>query len=204
MVLEILEMGRERPRRSVAGMREAFIRNQAISSVAGEFDHKSAWELFTSPEFSRHFTLTQKRLFRKHLLWTRLFFERITTAPNGKRVELASFARRNRERLVVKPNRAYGGEGVVFGHQVSQSAWERELEKALKHPATCVIQQSAPVRAELFPTASADGKVGLTPFFAVTGFAASPDGIAFLGRSSREAVVNVSRRGGLIAIWQLP
>lgn len=202
-ITEILEMGRGRAKENIAGIREAFMRNQVISSIAGEFDHKSAWELLTNPEFARYFTYRQKKLFREHVLWTRLLWERRTTDPKGKLVELVPFARRNRENLVVKPNRAYGGEGVVFGHQVSQRLWEKELAHALHRPYTHVIQQATVVRAEIFPVAEARGAVHLEPFYAVTGFAATRDGIAFLGRISKEAVVNVSRRGGLIAVWKL-
>ena len=202
-ITEMLDMARGKTKGAVDGMREAFVRNQVVSSIAGEFDHKSAWELFTNPEFTSHFTLRQRRFFRRHVLWTRLVFPRTTLSPTGKPVDLINFIRRHREELVVKPNRAYGGEGVVFGHQVTQPVWERELDRALRRPSTYVIQQAAPVRAELFPVADREGSVRLVPFYAVTGFAATRDGIAFLGRSSKEAVVNVSRRGGLIAIWRL-
>ena len=199
---ELFEMCRGKPR-LLAGMKEAFRRNQVISSIAGEFDHKSAWELFTSPEFTRHFTLRQKRLFRDHVLWTRLLWDRRTTDRRERSIELAAYTRRNREALVIKPNRLYGGEGVVFGHQTTQPAWERYLERALRKPFTHVIQQATQVRAELFPVASADGRVRLEPYYAVTGFAATRDGMAVLGRASKESVVNVSRKGGLIAIWNL-
>ncbi|MBI3323267.1 MAG: hypothetical protein HYZ95_02240 [Candidatus Omnitrophica bacterium] len=200
---EMLEMTRRGRERALDGMKEAFIRNRVISSIAGEFDHKSAWELFTSPEFARHFTFRQKRLFREHVLWTRLLWERETTDPRGRPVDLARYARRHRETLTLKPNRAYGGEGVHFGHELTQPAWERHLERALKRPGTHVIQQEAPVHAELFPVAEKDGSIRLEPYYCVTGFAATPDGVAVLGRSSKEAVVNVSRKGGLIAIWRL-
>jgi len=201
-ITEMFEMAGGKPAR-LDGMREVFIRNQVVSSIAGEFDHKSAWELFTSPEFSRHFTLRQKNLFRKHVLWTRLLWQRKTTDRQGRAMDLAPYVRRNREGLVMKPNRMYGGEGVVFGHQVTQKTWEHYLERAIRRPGTHVVQQATQVRAELFPVASRDGRVRLEPFYAVTGFAATRDGLAVLGRSSKESVVNVSRRGGLIAIWRL-
>lgn len=202
-ITEMFEMVGRGSSRLLSGMRQAFIRNQVISSIAGEFDHKSAWELFTNPEFERYFTWRQRRLFKKHLLWTRLLWERKTPNLRGKSVDLISYTRRNREILVLKPNRAYGGEGVVFGHQVTQKAWEKNLEKAIRHPYTHVVQQAALVRAELFPEISSDGRVKLEPYYAVTGFAATPDGMAILGRASKESVVNVSRKGGLIAIWRL-
>lgn len=204
-ITEMLEMvdGGEGGKKKLAGIREAFIRNQVVSSIAGEFDHKSGWELFTNPEFAGYFTLTQRRLFKAHVLWTRLLWERSTTDPNGRAVDLTTFCRRNRARLVLKPNRAYGGEGVIFGHQVSQPVWERGLERALKKPFTHVIQKAARVHAEPFPVAQPDGTVRLEPFYAVSGFAATAGGLAVLGRSSFESVVNVSRKGGLIALWQL-
>jgi len=204
-ITEMLEMvnGKAGGRKKLAGIRAAFFRNQVVSSIAGEFDHKSVWELFTNLEFASHFTAAQRRLFKDHVLWTRLLWERSTADPNGRAVDLTSFCRRNRAHLVLKPNRAYGGEGVIFGHQVSQPIWERGLERALKKPYTHVIQKAARVHAEPFPVAEPDGTVHLEPFYVVSGFAATPDGVAVLGRSSRESVVNVSRRGGLIALWQL-
>jgi len=202
-ITEMLEMAGRGGAAKLSGMKQAFLRNQVISSIAGEFDHKSCWELFTNPEFAHHFTLRQKRMFRRHLLWTRLLWERRTTNRLGRTVDLFPYARRNRESLVIKPNRLYGGEGVYFGHPMTQKAWERQLDRAARRPGTHVIQQATQVRAELFPVAEKDGSVRLEPFYCVTGFAATRDGIAVLGRSSKEAVVNVSRKGGLIAVWQL-
>ncbi len=199
---EMFEMaGDDFPRR-FSGMREAFMQNRVISSLAGEFDHKSCWELFTNPEFARQFTPKQKQLFRKHILWTRLLWERTTTDWAGKRIDLTAFARRNRARLVLKPNRAYGGEGVLFGWAVSPSRWDRALAGALRQPFQWIIQRAAPVHEELFPEIRPGGRLRLEPFFAVTGFAATPDGMAVLGRFSGESVVNVSRRGGLIPIFR--
>jgi hypothetical protein len=202
-ITELLEMARQGGKDTVEAIRQAFVRNQVVSSVAGEFDHKSAWELLTHPDFSDGFTLRQRRLFKAHVLWTRLLWERKTTDPFGKEVDLVPFARRHREMLLIKPNRAYGGEGVVFGNQATPGIWERELGKAVKSPFTCVVQKAAPVQSEWFPVARPDGTVRLESSYAVTGFAATQDGIAFLGRASREAGVNVSRKGGLIAIWRL-
>jgi len=200
---EIIPLVAKEMKRTPCGIREAFLRNQVVSSMAGEFDHKSVWELFTNPDFTHYFTQRQRKLFQKHLLWTRLIWERKTTSPTGKRVDLARYTRCNRESLMIKPNRAFGGEGVVFGHQCTQAIWERVLAKALKRPSSHVVQRTEEVRAELFPSADKRGRVRLESYHAVTGFAATQDGMAVLGRSSKEAVVNVSRRGGLIAIWQL-
>lgn len=200
-VTEFLEMAREGVPIDV--VREAFRRNQVVSSMAGDFDHKSAWELFTNPVFSRYFTPAQRALFARHVLWTRLLWERRTTDPRGQPVDLPTYARRHRTRLVLKPNREYGGEGVTFGHATTQAAWERALAAALRQPGTTVIQHTARVHTERFPQIDARGRVTFTPLYAVTGFAATPRGLAILGRSSQRAVVNVSRGGGLIAVQRV-
>lgn len=200
-VTELLEV--ERGGVSMDVVREAFRRNQVISSIAGEFDHKSAWELFTSPVFSRYFTLAQRALFAKHVLWTRLIWARKTTDPSGRLVDLPDYIRRHRASLTIKPNREYGGAGVTFGHATTQAAWARALEAALRRPGTTVVQRTARVHTEPFPQMDARGRVTLEPCYAVTGFAATPRGLAILGRSSSAAVVNVSRGGGLIAVMHL-
>lgn len=198
---ELLEL--ERAGVPMAVVREAFRRNMVISSIAGEFDHKSAWELLTNPIFAKHFTPTQRALFAKHVLWTRLIWERNTTDPGGRQVDLAAYIRRHRATLLIKPNREYGGEGVTFGHATSQREWERALAQALKKPGTTVVQRTARVHAEPFPQIAPSGRVTLQPLYAVTGFAATRRGLAILGRSSRAAVVNVSRGGGLIAVMKV-
>ncbi|MBI4227735.1 MAG: hypothetical protein HY600_05655 [Candidatus Omnitrophica bacterium] len=187
----------------MGAVREAFRRNQVVSSIAGEFDHKSAWELFTNPIFRRHFTPAQRGLFARHVLWTRLLWERTTTDPQGRPMDLAAYARRHRATLVLKPNREYGGLGVTFGRATTQARWERALEAALRRPGTTVVQQAAPVHIERFPQIAPDGRVTLEPRYVVTGFAATPRGLGILGRSSSRAVVNVSRGGGLIAVARL-
>ncbi|MBI4313593.1 MAG: hypothetical protein HY594_02130 [Candidatus Omnitrophica bacterium] len=199
-ITEFLEMEREGV--SLEVVREAFRRNQVVSSIAGEFDHKSAWELFTNPIFSRYFTAQERALFAKHVLWTRLIWERSTTDPSGRTVDLAAYVRKNKNTLTLKPNREYGGIGVAFGNVVTQREWERALEKALQKPGTSVIQRRARVHSEPFPVIDAKGRVTLENLYAVTGFAATSAGLAILGRCSASDVVNVSRGGGLIAVMR--
>ena len=98
------------------GMRLLLKQNRMISSLTGDFDHKSGFEILTDPAISEKlFSPEDCRLFERHVLWTRVAGDRKTTLPNHTTGDLLSYARENRERLVLKPNRAYGGEGVPFG-----------------------------------------------------------------------------------------
>ena len=50
-------------------LRKAFTRGQVISSLEGEFDHKSVFEVFTDPQYERYFPQKEHKLFRRHILW---------------------------------------------------------------------------------------------------------------------------------------
>ncbi len=187
--------------RRLTALRQAISEGRLISGLTWEFDQKSAWELFTDSRFSRFFTAEQRRLFREHLLWTRLVREDRVTDPAGRRVDLVAYIRRNRRRLVLKPNTLFGGEGVAIGSEVSQSAWERELHRALTGRQLYVVQARAEIKTDVFPMAS-DGGVRRIERHVVSGFFFSSSGIGLIGRFSGLPVVNVSRGGGVIAaLW---
>lgn len=185
----------------VEAMKHAFAHNQVVSALTGEFDHKSLFELLSSPEFSKCFTFSERRMFRACIPWTRLVRVRKTADPRGRDVDLPDFVRRQREALVLKPNRAYGGQDVAIGCDVTQAVWEQTLEKALAHPDLWVVQAKAAIpRMEFL---DADHPDDVMNQFVTVGFTATPEGIALVGRSSAERIVNVSRGGGLVPLFVL-
>ena len=63
-------------------MRLLFRENRVISSLVGDFDHKSVFEILTDEAISsKLFSADDRRLFRRHVLWTRIVGERRTTLP---------------------------------------------------------------------------------------------------------------------------
>lgn len=186
----------------VTPMRKLFRQNRVISSIAAELDQKSCWEVLTDPKITeRYFSADERQIFRRHVLWTRIVSDRQTTTPDGRERELLDFARRERETLVLKPNRAYGGEGVVIGVAASQSEWDAALDAAVADPSRWVVQQLASIPVSEFPVVSPDGHVHSEPFHVVMGFAPSQYGVAILGRASQKQVVNVAQRGGMCVVF---
>ena len=187
------------------GMRLLLKQNRMISSLTGDFDHKSCFEILTDPELAeRFFSPDDCRLFEHHVLWTRIVGERRTSLPNRTTGDLMDYARRNRERLVLKPNRAYGGEGVAIGALLSGSEWESRLHEAAlaaHDPNLSWVLQSA-TRLPIceFPVTSGNGRVYGEPYYAVMGFAPTDNGIGVLCRVSQKQVVNVAQHGGLAAV----
>ena len=186
---------------SVEGIEEAFARNQVVSTVFGEFDHKSLCELLSNPEFAGYFSPQEVRAARRHFPWTRLITERKTADPEGKEADLVPFIRENRERLVLKPNRGYGGEGVVVGEKMSASAWEEAVAAAAAKPGTWVAQEQVPISKAPVMLLGPKGAPKVEELYVTLGITATPRGVSFVGRCSAQPVVNISQGGGLVPIF---
>ncbi|HVP62985.1 MAG TPA: hypothetical protein VMT11_20685 [Myxococcaceae bacterium] len=198
-VEELRELGRRGV--DISPMRALLAQNRMVSSIAAEVEQKSMWEVFTDPGLvDRHFTPGERQVFRRHVPWTRLVRGRTTQLADGSTGDLPEFVRSERELLVLKPNRAYGGAGVCIGAQQTQSAWEQAVDRAMTVPDTWVAQRLVPVPVHEFPVLAPDGGVRLEPFYVVLGLAATEEGLSLTGRASQEQVVNVARRGGIAVV----
>jgi hypothetical protein len=191
----------EREGKDVQPMRALFRQNRIVSSIAAELDQKACWEILTDPQFTqKYFSPDERHVFRRHILWTRILSDRRTQLPDGQMGDLLEYARREYETLVLKPNRSYGGQGVVLGHGSTRQEWEAAMETALADRERWVVQQLASIPVNEFPVVDPDGKVHVEPFYTVMGFAPSKYGVAILGRASQKQVVNVALRGGMCAV----
>jgi hypothetical protein len=185
----------------VTPMRTLLRQNRVVSSITAELDQKSIFELFTDPVLAeRLFSAEERQVMRRHVLWTRIVADRQTTSPFGDRIVLLEHARRERESLVLKPNRSYGGDGVMVGRSVDQGAWEQALDRALSEPNGWVLQQAAPIPVKSFHVLDAAGELHVEPFYVVMGFASNRYGVAMLARASQSQVVNVAQHGGVCAV----
>jgi hypothetical protein len=191
----------ERAGKDVSPMRALFRQNRIISSITAELDQKSCWEVLTDPAIAqRYFSADERAVFRRHVQWTRILSDRRTTLPLGQEGGLLEYVRREHETLVLKPNRSFGGEGVLIGHLLGPAEWDAAIDKALADKDRWVVQQLASIPVSEFPVLGPDGAVHVEPFYTVMGFAATKDGVATLGRASQKQVVNVALRGGMCAV----
>ncbi len=185
----------------VRPMRELFRQNRVISSIGAELDQKSLWEVLTDRQIAqKYFSSDERQVFRRHILWTRLVSDRETLLPDGRTGGLLDFVRREQESLVLKPNRDYGGHGVLLGPLLDEAEWAAAVDRALADKERWVAQQLASIPVSLFPVAGPDGSVDGEPFHVVMGFAPSKYGLAIVGRASQKQVVNIAQRGGMCAV----
>lgn len=198
-VLDLLKL--DTAGRDVEPMRALFRQNRVISSIAAELDQKSCWEILTNPQFTqKYFSPEERQIFRRHILWTRIVSDRPTLLPHGSKGSLLDYVRQEQESLVLKPNRSYGGEGVLIGMATSTGDWDAAIQHAVTQAERWVIQQLAPIPVSEFPVIDDSGKVHVEPFYTVMGFAPSKYGVAILGRASQKQVVNVAQRGGMCVV----
>ena len=199
-VLDLLEIEAEGV--DVTPMRALFAQNRIVSSIAAELDQKSMFEVLGDPYLSaRHFTGADRNLFQRHIPWTRVLSERNASLPTGVSGDLCAFVSRMREHLVFKPNRDYGGTGVLIGAIASDGEWDAAIQHALTDENdNWVAQWAVNLPVLEFPVIDAGGVVQAEPFYTVMGFAPSRYGLATLGRASQKRVVNIAQRGGMFSL----
>jgi len=140
------------------------------------------------------FSDDERQAIDAHIPWTRVVAQR-TTRHADRTVDLVPFIGEQRERLVLKPNDAYGGAGIVLGWEVDGATWEAAVRTALTEP--FVVQERVPIPSEPFPSV-VDGRV----IFADRILDTAPyayhgtlvDGC--MSRLSTAALVNVTAGGG--------
>jgi len=138
------------------------------------------------------------RLVRGIVPWTRGAVDRTALDPGGRKVRLSDFILENRERLVLKPGRGYGGEEVVLGCEVSDNVWKKTRETAFAEQ-DWVVQEYVDIpQIDVFGTGGFERKyINLSPF--VIGGNLS----GFFTRVSESKIINISRKGGLIPTYVL-
>ena len=125
-----------------------------INSFRTKLAHKKAgFAILSDPAYEHLFTPEQRESIRKHIPWTRRV-RAGTTIYNGEERDLLDVVRRERHRLVIKPNDDYGGHGVVIGWETETEEWEEAIRVALKSP--FVVQERVPVKKIVLPMLTAD------------------------------------------------
>jgi len=126
-----------------------------VSSFRSEMAHKrSLFDLLTDDSVTSSFPAAERKAIREYIPWTRLVGMTKTTY-NDQTVDLPEFIRRNRERLVLKPNQDSSELHPLPGWETDESSWERALHRALRLP--YVVQERVEPARALFPVYSFAG-----------------------------------------------
>jgi hypothetical protein len=154
---------------------------------------KAVFEMLTDEERQSWFTASEKEAIHRTVPWTRRVSDR-KTARKDQTIHLLEFIRRNRSRLVLKPNDDYGGHGVYFGEQLDEHEWNNAIERALS--GDYIVQDALDLHPEVFPIFS-ETEWKLQPMFVDTNpFLFRGKVCGAMVRLSTTPIVNVTSGGG--------
>jgi glutathionylspermidine synthase len=171
-----------------------------INSFRTKVAHKKAsFAILSDPKYTQMFSPEEIEIFRRHIPWTRRV-ERCRTIFENQEHDLIDVIRRERNRLVLKPNDDYGGHGVFIGWETRAEGWEQAISLALERP--YIVQQRVPVRKITMPMFTDRVRlerlfIDFNPFL----FNNEPEGA--LIRLSSSALLNVTSGGGQTALLVL-
>ncbi|MCU0492820.1 MAG: hypothetical protein MUD01_14610 [Chloroflexaceae bacterium] len=127
-----------------------------VNSFRAKLLHKkSIFALLTDERFQNDFSADEVDAVQRHVPWTRVV-EPGPTTYQGDAIDLLTFTRNNRDRLLLKPNDDYGGRGITIGWESSADEWDAALKAALESP--FVVQEKVTIAYEPYP-ALVDGQV---------------------------------------------
>ena len=120
-----------------------------VNSFRTKYVHKKMlFGILTDERHQRFFTDAERQSIRDHVPWTRLLEDTRTTYGDTT-VDLLEHVRRNRGRLVLKPNDDYGGRGIFIGWETDEGGWDRAIETGLA--GGYLVQERVNTGRELFP-----------------------------------------------------
>lgn len=191
MVELVKECGLKHPLIAAARAGAACVVNPVSCRLPGK---KASFAFLSDEENREFFTPIQRAAIHDNVPWTR-FLEERTTQCAGHTIDLVPFVLKNKDRLVLKPNDAYGGRAVVLGWTVETAVWESAVVSALKEP--YVVQERIDLPTEEFPSWE-NGSLLFAPRWLDTCPFMGADDAAFgcLTRLSTLPLVNVTAGGG--------
>ena len=170
-----------------------------VNSFQSKLIHKKAvFAVLTNEKYAHLFNDAELSAIKAHVPWTRKFREE-KTFNKGEEIDLVTWTRANKSKLVLKPNDDYGGHGIYIGWVSDEKEWEEAMKIALVDE-DYLVQERVETSKELFPMLfGEEGKfefleqlVDLDPLLYF-----GKVGSAFTRLSSTE-LANVSSGGGMV------
>jgi len=121
-----------------------------VNSFRSKLVHKKAiFAVLTNERYKHLFETEELAAIRAHVPWTRSLREE-KTEYSTQEIDLVSWTRANKEKLVLKPNDDYGGHGIYIGWNSSEAEWDTAIETALTN-GDYLVQERVKTSKETFP-----------------------------------------------------
>jgi len=120
-----------------------------VNSFRAEIGQRRAFlELLTDDSVAAHLTAAERKVLKQVVRWTRLVSAR-KVRYEDQEVELLEWTVKNRERLMLLPDRPAPDLRTYAGSEMTGAAWEWAVKQALRTP--YVVQECVPAAGETFP-----------------------------------------------------
>lgn len=129
-----------------------------VNSFRSKLIHKKAlFAVLTDSRRAQMFTQQEQEAIAHHIPWTRVVRD-ARSDYRGEAIHLLEFISEHRERMVLKPNDEYGGQGITIGWNSDEIGWSEALRSALLN-GDFVVQERVATARETFPALKDDGTV---------------------------------------------
>ncbi|MEM8485610.1 MAG: hypothetical protein AAF564_08670 [Bacteroidota bacterium] len=163
--------------------------------------HKKAiFSFLTDEKYTDQLPPEQQSAIRQHIPWTRILRPAKTTF-RGLKIDLMEFVRNNRAYFVIKPNDAYGGDGVTLGFAVSQQEWDEAIERSITD--CFVVQEAVDIHKEPFLVNTDKGWDMVPTIIDLDPYLNGPLMGGCLTRTSATNLANVTAGGGTLPMFIL-
>ena len=169
------------------------------NSFRCKIPHKKAGlAVLSDDRYQSLFSPLQLEMIAKHIPWTRRVEFGPTSYDGADGIDLIELIRSKRHRFVLKPNDDYGGKGIAFGWESTESEWDDAIEHAVD--STYIVQERAVVARTDIPVFT-DGEArieSLTVDFDPFLFMGEVEG--GMVRLAAGSLVNITSGGGETAL----
>ena len=169
---------------------------------------KAVFEIFTSSKFKKYFSKREWAILKNHVPWTRKI--------RKEDKKLKTHMLKNKDKLVIKPTRSYGGRNVYIGVDLTQNEWQKlvaiiyggksnnlpkTIEKSTNVRCSWIVQQKIvlpKVKIPQYKKGKIDYKyvyLNINPYV-FGGVYGCP-----ICRASLENVINVAGGGGVLPLF---
>lgn len=170
-----------------------------VNSFQSKIIHKKAvFAVLTNEKYSNLFNQKELETINKHVPWTRRFREG-KDLYKGEEIDIITWTRKNKSKLVLKPNDEYGGQGIFIGWTSSDTEWDEAIDSALTN-GDYLVQEKVQTSKEPFPML-----FGETGEMKMLDQLVDLDPLLFFGnaesaftRLSSSELANVSSGGGMV------
>ncbi|MBX7054639.1 MAG: hypothetical protein K1X36_06760 [Pyrinomonadaceae bacterium] len=104
---------------------------------------KASLAILSDDRYHRLFSAAELQMIGRHIPWTRRVEYGYTSYRGDQDIDLIELIRAQPQRFVLKPNDDYGGKGIAFGWESSESDWDDAIEHAVQ--SAYIVQERADV-----------------------------------------------------------